>query len=111
MVAPTRIKIAEVNGVDKLFTPDFNNFLVALHDRFTLRIHDLRIKRAKVLENALKKGILPSHLPPSDATTGTWYVPPLPKDLKKPGIEITGPASITNMFINALNPGPDGTRA
>ncbi len=111
MVAPTRIKVAEVNGVDKLFTPDFNNFLVALHDRFTLRIHDLRIKRAKVLQNALKKGILPSHLPPSDATTGTWSVPPLPKDLKKPGIEITGPASITNMFINALNPGPDGTRA
>ena len=28
-----------------------------------------------------------------------------------PGIEISGPASLTSMFINALNPGPDGTRA
>src|SRR5207248_2688555 len=34
-----------------------------------------------------------------------------PDELRKPGIEISGPASITGMFINALNPGPDGTRA
>ena len=35
----------------------------------------------------------------------------MPEDLRRPGIEITGPASITNMFINALNPGPEGERA
>ena len=29
----------------------------------------------------------------------------------KPGIEISGPCSITSMFINALNPGPEGERA
>ena len=35
----------------------------------------------------------------------------MPDDLKKPGIEISGPAALTGMFINGLNPGPEGTRA
>lgn len=35
----------------------------------------------------------------------------MPEDLKKPGVEISGPAHATSMFINALNPLPDGTRA
>jgi malate synthase len=35
----------------------------------------------------------------------------VPADLLKPGIEISGPCSITSMFINALNPGPEGERA
>jgi malate synthase len=38
-------------------------------------------------------------------------VPPVPAELQKPGIEISGPCSITSMFINALNPGPEGERA
>src|SRR5262249_14984672 len=33
------------------------------------------------------------------------------EDLRRPGIEISGPCSITSMFINALNPGPEGERA
>src|SRR5437867_5532254 len=35
----------------------------------------------------------------------------MPDELKTPGIEISGPCSITSMFINALNPGPEGERA
>src|SRR5438046_278472 len=38
-------------------------------------------------------------------------VPAVPADLRTPGIEISGPCSITSMFINALNPGPEGERA
>ena len=38
-------------------------------------------------------------------------MPTVPAELRKPGIEITGPVSITPMFINALNPGADGVRA
>ena len=53
----------------------------------------------------------PAPLPPSAATSGDWQVPPVPDDLRKPGIEISGPCSITSMFINALNPGPEGERA
>src|ERR671923_2205155 len=54
---------------------------------------------------------MPPHLPVPEINTGHWKVPPVPADLLTPGIEISGPASITHMFINALNPGPDGTRA
>ena len=60
-----------------------------------------------MLERALYQGAQPTHLPPSEATTGDWQVAPVPEELKKPGIEISGPASLTSMFINALNPGPD----
>src|SRR3989441_1122697 len=49
--------------------------------------------------------------PASEANSGTWRVPPVPHDLQQPGIEISGPCSITSMFINALNPGPEGERA
>lgn len=111
MVVTERLSVAEVEGVGELFTPGFQDYLLALHDRFTARVHGLRAKRAVVLERALKEGVLPGHLPPSDATTLDWQVPSLPDDLKRRGIEITGPAHVTSMFINALNPGPDGTRA
>ena len=35
----------------------------------------------------------------------------MPEELRKPGIEISGPASIAPMLINALNPGREGIRA
>jgi malate synthase len=111
MVAIERVKFADVEGADELFTPAFNEYLAALHDRFADKVIDLRGARAIVLRRALEQGIMPAHLPPSDINTGDWQVPPVPEELRRPGIEITGPASITSMFINALNPGPEGTRA
>ena len=111
MVATERVKFAEVEGADELFTPEFVGYLVALHDRFAAKVGDLRDKRAVVLRRALERGIMPAHLPTSDINTGDWQVPPVPEELRRPGIEITGPASMTSMFINALNPGPEGTRA
>ena len=111
MSSNNRITINEFEGISDLFTDEFIGFLVSLHDEFTDRIHQLRQKRREVLTKALNQGVLPDFLPPSEATTTNWMVPDVPEDLKRPGIEITGPASVTNMFINALNPGPDGTRA
>jgi malate synthase len=111
MVASERVKFVQVEGADELFTPEFVDYLVALHDRFAARVGELREKRAVVLRQALEEGIMPAHLPTSDINTGDWQVPPVPEDLRRPGIEITGPASITSMFINALNPGQDGNRA
>lgn len=111
MSSNNRIKINEFEGISDLFTDEFIAFLISLHDEFTDRIHQLRQKRREVLNKALNQGVLPDFLPPSEATTTNWVVPDVPEDLKCPGIEITGPASVTNMFINALNPGPDGTRA
>ncbi len=106
-----RVRFASVKGVEELLTNEFVEYLTFLHDRFTSRVHDIRAKRAVILEKALKHGILPTHPPVTEITTTDWQVPPIPEELRKPGIEITGPASVTGMFINALNPGPDGTRA
>jgi len=105
-----RVSYPPVDGAAELFTPAFLDYLVRLHDEFTPRVQALRAARAAVLQRALQHGILPA-LAPSPVTTGSWRVPPVPADLRRPGIEISGPCSITSMFINALNPGPEGERA
>jgi malate synthase len=107
----TRVTFAPVEGAAALFTPAFNEFLAGLHDTFAPRAKALRAARATMLTRALEQGQAPAALPPTDITTGSWRVPPVPEDLLRPGIEISGPCSITSMFINALNPGPEGERA
>jgi malate synthase len=111
MFATPRLRVASVSGAAELFSPAFVEYLVRLHDEFTPRIHTLRARRAEMLKAAHERGIMPAHLPRSEINTSHWQVPPVPADLLRPGIEISGPASITHMFINALNPGPEGTRA
>jgi malate synthase len=111
VLATPRVRFAPVSGAAELFTPAFVEYLVRLHDEFTPRIHGLRARRAEMLKAAHEEGLMPTHLPVSEINTGPWQVPPVPEDLLRPGIEISGPASITHMFINALNPGPEGTRA
>src|SRR6266853_6432780 len=105
-----RVQVAPVEGAAALFTPEFQAYLLRLHDDLGARVHALRAKRADRLVQALQHGRLPS-APVSSAAGGDWKVPPVPKDLATPGIEISGPCSITSMFINALNPGPEGERA
>ncbi len=111
MTPTSRLQFAPVEGAAELFTPDFIRFLTTLHDRLHTRAQGLRAARARLLKDALEHGKAPGPLPASEATTSTWKVPPVPADLQKPGIEISGPCSITSMFINALNPGPEGERA
>jgi malate synthase len=109
--AVERVRWAPVEGAASLFTPDFCDYLVRLHDEFTPRVRALLVRRAAVLRRALDEGVLPAAPPAGEARTGDWRVPPVPADLARPGIEISGPCSITSMFINALNPGPEGERA
>jgi malate synthase len=109
--AADRVQFAPVEGAAALLTPEFRDYLVRLCDEFAPRAHALRAKRDERLARALKQGRLPEPLPASAITTSDWKVPPVPKDLATPGIEISGPCSITSMFINALNPGPEGERA
>jgi malate synthase len=109
--AGARVQVASVPGAPELFTRPFLDYLTALHDLFDRRIRELLARRADALSKALTQGVLPAHPPKSAANTGDWKVPPVPAELRKPGIEISGPCSITNMFINALNPGPEGERA
>jgi malate synthase len=105
------VRFEPVEGAAALFTPDFLEYLVGLHDDLAPRVGDIRAARHEVLRRALEHGALPGPVPPGPATAGDWKVPPVPADLGKPGIEISGPCSITSMFINALNPGPEGERA
>ena len=109
--AADRVRVAPVEGADTLFTPAFLAYLVRMHDAFTPRAQALRVERDRVLRRALEQGIMPGPAPESARAAGDWKVPPVPEDLRKPGIEISGPCSITSMFINALNPGPEGERA
>src|SRR5262245_9545695 len=111
MAGGDRLKFAQVEGAAALFPPAFVDYLVRVHDAFTPRAHAIRTERDRVLRAALEHGRQPGPLPASPATTTAWKVPPVPDDLRKPGIEISGPCSITSMFINALNPGPEGERA
>lgn len=104
-----RVKYSHIEGAGELFTPQFIKYLTILHDTFTPKIFELRSKREEVLRKALEHGILPE-LPRTQINID-WKVPQVPDELLKPGIEISGPASITGMFINALNPGPEGNRA
>src|SRR5438445_10434098 len=110
MTPTSRVRFEPVEGADRLFTAAFNEFLAALHDRLHARALKLRVDRARLLADA-HAGRRPAPLPTSEATRGDWKVPTVPEELKKPGIEISGPCSITSMFINALNPGPEGERA
>jgi malate synthase len=106
-----RVKVVPVEGAARLFTPAFCEYLVRLHDALGPSALELRARRDEVLQRALQRHVMPSHPPVGDANRGSWRVPAVPDDLRRPGIEISGPCSITSMFINALNPGPDGERA
>ena len=106
----SRVSYLAVEGADELLTPEFLDYVVEAYDKFASRVQDVRDGREALLRKALDDGIMPNFLPDSDAG-GDWQVPEVPGDLRQPGIEISGPVSITNMAINAVNPGPEGERA
>src|SRR5881397_2591951 len=93
----TQVKFAPVEGAAALFTPAFCDYLARLHDRLDARARDLIARRRAVLERALREHTPPSHPPAGAANTGAWQVPSMPDELKRPGIEISGPCSITSM--------------
>ena len=110
MSVNARVNFKSVDG-DELLTEDFLGFLVKAHEEFSSRVQSIRKKRQSMIENAINNGVLPTLPPESEINQGDWKVPPVPAQLLEPGIEISGPVSITNMAINALNPGPEGERA
>lgn len=58
------------------------------------------------------EGKMPEYLDAnSKAVTGDWKINPLPDDLKKRRVEITGPVNSTKMVINMLSRNDDGKRA
>ena len=104
------VTFAPVEGAAELFTVEFCVYFAHMHRTFGPRVAAFREARSQAQHRAIHDRQLPESPLPGDAAQ-PWRVPPVPAELRKPGIEITGPVSITPMFINALNPGADGVRA
>lgn len=96
---------------DDVLSDDAKRLVARLQRKFAERVQGAREARRDMLEAAVKRGQQPAHLLPSEATATDWTVQEVPEELRKPGIEISGPVHVTSMFINALNPGPHGERA
>ncbi|CAI8154626.1 MAG: Malate synthase A [Pseudidiomarina mangrovi] len=88
--------------VQALFTPTTQQFLVTLVRRFRPQLRQLLLQRSE-RQRAIDNGALPDF---DAATAGIrssdWQIAPLPKDLQKRRLEITGPVD-RKMVINALN--------
>lgn len=108
--AISRVRWVNADDADDLLTPDFLDYVLAAHDKFADRVQDVRSRREVMLRKALDNGVMPN-FPEHSEARGEWQVPAVPDDLRLPGIEISGPISITSMAINAVNPGPEGERA
>jgi malate synthase len=84
----------------------FIEFLEPLHRRFTPWQRELIAKRKQVLEASLR-GKKPDHLPPSEATRGTWRIE-LPQWCADQRNQMTGPADEADMCVKMLNSGAPG---
>ena len=94
---------------EDIFTDEVKELLIHLHDKFLSELDEIR--KIRIENQALaRSGKKLGHLEKSEAN-GEWSVEDLPAELRVPGIEISGPAGLTSMLINALNPGPNGVRA
>ncbi|MCB1112289.1 MAG: malate synthase A [Chlamydiales bacterium] len=88
-----------------ILTPNALGFLKKLHRHFNNereRLLALRTER----QQAIDSGIMPDFLPDTKdiRSNNAWSVAPLPDDLHRRWIEITGPTE-RKMVINALNSG------
>jgi malate synthase len=111
MSSNPRVQYRNVPAAAEILTPDFLDLLVSLKDAMNGRLTEVRTVRASRLRQALRENEQPAPLPASEATLEPWRVPALSAPLTLPGIEISGPASIPSMMVQALNPGPEGERA
>ncbi|MEL7834176.1 hypothetical protein [Fodinibius sp. Rm-B-1B1-1] len=70
------------------------------------------LKQRKVRQLNFDEGKVPEYLNrDNEAVTGAWKVNPLPDDLKKRRVEITGPVNSAKMVINMLSYNDEGARA
>jgi malate synthase len=91
---------------EKLLTNEAIEFLAALHHRFNERRVDL-LQERKSRQVSYQNGFLPGFLSETEELRKSpWQVVPVPADLQKRNVEITGPVD-RKMVINALNSGAD----
>lgn len=104
METETQFKINARKQFETVFTPDLNDFLIALHRNFNERRLELLDSRKKV-QSEFDQGKLPEFLSETEnIRQGNWTCAPLPEDLLDRRVEITGPVD-RKMIINALNSG------
>jgi len=93
-------------ALDRDLPAGFAEFYLPLHERFTPRQQDLARARAERLARA-HRGILPTYLPPSEATTTTWRIE-LPAWCRDQRNQMTGPADEAELVVKMLNSGAPG---
>lgn len=95
----------------RLLSPELLKVVSQLHKKFNhQRINLLAAREERQI--AYNNGAIPKYI--ADGTLphhGDWKVAPIPKDLLKRRVEITGPINSRKMVINMLNPNSEGERA
>src|SRR5579884_3973163 len=84
----------------------FMKFFEPLHKRFTPWQQQLIQKRKQVLADA-HRGKQPAHLPPSEATKGSWHIE-LPDWCQDQRNQMTGPGDEADLVVKLLNSGAPG---
>src|SRR5439155_11715825 len=89
-----------------VLTPAALDFVARLSARFELTRQEL-LGRRRERQKRLDAGELPDFLPETrELRASDWRVAPIPHDLRRRHVEITGPVD-RKMIINALNSGAD----
>ncbi|MFD1556415.1 malate synthase A [Paraburkholderia silviterrae] len=93
-------------GFETILTPEALELVAQLHRAFEPRRQELLKARAERTKR-LDAGERPDFLAETKSIReGDWKIAPLPKDLERRRVEITGPVE-RKMIINALNSGAD----
>ncbi len=93
-------------GYENILTPEALALVAKLHRQFEPRRRELlarRVERAQALD-AGEQPDFPAET--KHVREGHWTIAPLPRDLQRRRVEITGPVE-RKMIINALNSGAD----
>jgi malate synthase len=94
-----------------VLTPDAVRILAGLH-RLLEGARQRLLGRRLGRQTAYDRGAVPAYLErDSEAVQGTWRVAPVPADLRRRRVEITGPVNDTKMVIKMLSRNEFGVRA
>lgn len=95
----------------RLLNPELIDLITYLHRELASERNRLLAARSE-RQSTYDNGELPAYPPAtSEAASGDWRVAPIPKDLRKRRVEITGPVESPKMVINMLSRGADGAMA
>ena len=89
----------------RILSPEAGGLLARLHRALHTRRRGL-LRDREARQTQWDAGALPGYLAPGEApeaASGDWRVAPLPADLLRRRVEITGPASDPKMVINMLS--------